>query len=133
VATVVVLGVVTSLLLSAGVGDDRDNAAATAAGDDMPSSAWANTAVDVDEPDVETAESSVDDVDLVTWGDNVRYWRNERGLSQVQLAALARVTQTAISLLEAGRRRPSDPMKIAVARALDIPAPQLFPYPKDVR
>src|SRR5262245_22568451 len=89
--------------------------------------------------DPQPVAAAVDDVDLEVWGDNVRYWRVERGLTQAQLssrlavAGVAGATQSAISDIEQGRRRPSDQQRIGIARVLDVPAPQLFPLPRDVR
>ena len=76
------------------------------------------------------------DVDLDVWGANVRDWRTYRALTQRELAG--RVSDLtgrnfgpdAISEIENGRRRPTDPVRIAIAAALDAHPFVLFPYPE---
>ncbi len=51
----------------------------------------------------------------------LRRWRKLRGTSQLQLALDAGTTQRHLSFVETGRSRPSRPMVIRLARALDVP------------
>lgn len=63
------------------------------------------------------------------WGANLRAARLKAGLTQVQLAKLARVTQYTVSRIENGGHRPSDESKILLARAFGVTVEALFPYP----
>lgn len=56
-----------------------------------------------------------------TFGTQLRDWRRSRGLSQLDLAADADVSQRHISFLETGRSRPSREMVIHLGQALDVP------------
>ena len=56
----------------------------------------------------------------------LRRWRLARGLSQAQLAALAGVTQAAISECESGRRVPSLRTAAKLAAAVRAPLPSLM-------
>lgn len=56
-----------------------------------------------------------------TFGIQLRDWRRSRGLSQLDLAADADVSQRHISFLETGRSRPSREMVIHLGQALDVP------------
>ncbi len=51
----------------------------------------------------------------------LRRWRAQRGLSQLDLAHRARISQRHISFLELGRAKPSRDMVERVAAALDVP------------
>ena len=66
-----------------------------------------------------------------TWGTGVRALRNIKGLTQVQLAAKAGVSQSKISELESGSRRISDAVRVRIAAALDAQPHLLFPYLAD--
>lgn len=55
------------------------------------------------------------------FGEAVRHWRRVRNLSQFELALMASVSQRHLSCLETGRSRPSRPMVMQLAEALDIP------------
>ncbi|MFK8031079.1 MAG: helix-turn-helix domain-containing protein [Gammaproteobacteria bacterium] len=57
----------------------------------------------------------------MVFGDVVRRWRKVRKLSQFELALMASVSQRHLSCLETGRSRPSRPMVMQLAEALDIP------------
>ncbi len=57
----------------------------------------------------------------MVFGDVVRQWRRVRKLSQFELALMASVSQRHLSCLETGRSRPSRPMVMQLAEALDIP------------
>ncbi|MEM7083933.1 MAG: helix-turn-helix transcriptional regulator [Pseudomonadota bacterium] len=57
----------------------------------------------------------------MVFGDVVRQWRKVRKLSQFELAMMASVSQRHLSCLETGRSRPSRPMVMQLAEALDIP------------
>lgn len=51
----------------------------------------------------------------------LRYWRNRRGLSQLELALEAEVSSRHLSYLESGRSRPSDEMVLRLLSVLDVP------------
>lgn len=51
----------------------------------------------------------------------LRYWRAQRGHSQLDLALLADVSARHISCLESGRARPSDEMVLRLMGALGVP------------
>jgi transcriptional regulator with XRE-family HTH domain len=44
---------------------------------------------------------------LITFGENLRFHRKEKGLAQEKLAELADLDRTYISLLERGKRNPT--------------------------
>ena len=51
----------------------------------------------------------------------LRYWRNRRGLSQLELALEADVSARHVSFLESGRSRPSEEMVLRLLAVLDVP------------
>jgi len=55
------------------------------------------------------------------FGRRLRAWRQQRGLSQFELAARAGTTPRHISFLETGRSRPGTDMVIRLASELDLP------------
>ena len=54
----------------------------------------------------------------------LRWWRAQRGLSQLALAARAGISQRHLSFLELGRAQPSRDMVSQIADALDVPLRQ---------
>jgi len=56
-----------------------------------------------------------------TFGRILRDWRHKRGMSQLDLALAAEVSQRHISFLESGRSQPSRDMALRLATILDIP------------
>ena len=54
-------------------------------------------------------------------GSLLRRWRDLRGLSQLDLALDAGVSQKHVSFVESGRSRPSPQMVVDLAEALDVP------------
>lgn len=56
-----------------------------------------------------------------TFGSLLREWRRARGISQLELAMRADVSQRHISFLETGRSRPSTEMVVHLGRVLDVP------------
>jgi transcriptional regulator with XRE-family HTH domain len=54
----------------------------------------------------------------------LRWWRQRRELSQLQLALKAEVSQRHVSFLELGRTKPSREMVLRLATALDVPLRQ---------
>ena len=54
-------------------------------------------------------------------GTLLRYWRDVRGKSQLDLALDANISQRHFSFVESGRSVPSRPLLMAVAEALDVP------------
>lgn len=63
------------------------------------------------------------------WGANLRARRTQLGLTQVQVAQVAGVTQQAIGHFESGQFVPLDRTKVALARALGTTPGELFPWP----
>jgi transcriptional regulator with XRE-family HTH domain len=55
------------------------------------------------------------------FGPLLKFWRQRRGVSQLDLALDASVSQRHLSFLESGRAAPSREMVLALARALDVP------------
>jgi transcriptional regulator with XRE-family HTH domain len=58
------------------------------------------------------------------FGSRLRWWRGHRGLSQLELANAAEVSQRHVSFLESGRTTPSREMALRLATALDLPLRQ---------
>jgi len=56
-----------------------------------------------------------------SFGTLMRHWRNERRMSQLDLALAADVSARHISFLETGRARPSRKMVVALSETLDVP------------
>ena len=59
-----------------------------------------------------------------SFGPRLRWWRDRRGLSQLDLAGTAGTTQRHLSFLESGRAAPSREMILRLAAALDLPLRQ---------
>jgi transcriptional regulator with XRE-family HTH domain len=59
-----------------------------------------------------------------TFGARLRWWRERRGLSQLDLASTAETSQRHLSFLESGRTAPSREMVLRLATALDVPLRQ---------
>ncbi|MGE0731031.1 MAG: helix-turn-helix domain-containing protein [Acidimicrobiia bacterium] len=55
----------------------------------------------------------------------LKYWRRQRGLSQLDLALAADVSARHVSFLETGRSRPSAEMVLRLATALGVPLRQV--------
>ena len=55
------------------------------------------------------------------FGNQLREWRQLRGISQLDLAARAEVSQRHISFLETGRSRPSREMVVHLGQVLEVP------------
>jgi transcriptional regulator with XRE-family HTH domain len=55
---------------------------------------------------------------------SLRWWRRQRGLSQLDLAARTEISQRHLSFLELGRASPSRDMVMRLATALDVPLRQ---------
>jgi transcriptional regulator with XRE-family HTH domain len=58
------------------------------------------------------------------FGEGLRWWRDRRGLSQLDLAGDADTSQRHISFLESGRTGPSREMVLRLCAALDVPLRQ---------
>ena len=58
---------------------------------------------------------------VVTFGEELRRWRDARRYSQLALASAAEVSQRHLSFLETGRSRPSREMVLHLARTLELP------------
>jgi transcriptional regulator with XRE-family HTH domain len=59
-----------------------------------------------------------------SFGARLRWWRERRGLSQLDLAGVAEASQRHLSFLESGRTAPSRDMVLRLAAALDVPLRQ---------
>lgn len=59
---------------------------------------------------------------MSTFGQELKAWRYRRGLSQLELAVRADVSQRHISFLETGRSNPSREMVLHLGMALDVPS-----------
>jgi transcriptional regulator with XRE-family HTH domain len=55
------------------------------------------------------------------FGDVLRQWRRKRDLSQLDLAAAARISQRHLSFIESGRSQPSREIILRIAQTLDLP------------
>lgn len=55
------------------------------------------------------------------FGNLLRYWRKQRGFSQLSLSLAGNVSQRHLSFLESGRSQPSREMILQLAEILDIP------------
>lgn len=58
------------------------------------------------------------------FGPGLRWWRERRGFSQLDLAGAAETTQRHLSFLESGRASPSREMILRLAAVLDLPLRQ---------
>lgn len=56
-----------------------------------------------------------------TFGDHLRFWRQQRRLSQLELAADAAVSTRHLSFVETGRSLPSREMVLRLAQRLEVP------------
>ncbi len=61
------------------------------------------------------------------WGERVRNARKAANLTQQDLSEMVACHPTTISDIEVGRTLPSDPLKVRLARALDVDPAELFP------
>jgi transcriptional regulator with XRE-family HTH domain len=59
-----------------------------------------------------------------SFGERLRWWRERRGLSQLELAGIADSSQRHLSFLESGRTSPSREMVLRLSGALDLPLRQ---------
>ncbi|HEY7687711.1 MAG TPA: helix-turn-helix transcriptional regulator [Dongiaceae bacterium] len=59
-----------------------------------------------------------------SFGARLRWWRERRGLSQLDFAGAAGTSQRHLSFLESGRTAPSQDMVLRLAAALDLPLRQ---------
>jgi transcriptional regulator with XRE-family HTH domain len=59
-----------------------------------------------------------------SFASRLKWWRERRGLSQLELAGAADVSQRHLSFLEVGRTSPSREMVLRLAAALDLPLRQ---------
>lgn len=55
------------------------------------------------------------------FGGQIRYWRNARGRTQLEVAMMSGYSQRHVSFLESGRARPSREAVLVMADTLDIP------------
>ncbi len=59
-------------------------------------------------------------------GNRLRELRGERGLTQAELAAMVRVSRKTINTVENGVFVPSTLLALKIARALGLPAEEIF-------
>ena len=59
--------------------------------------------------------------EVTAFGRQMRMWRRQRGLSQLELAVRADVSQRHVSFIETGRSRPRQHVVHRVAEALEVP------------
>jgi XRE family transcriptional regulator, regulator of sulfur utilization len=64
--------------------------------------------------------------EAVMFGEALRRWRNERDLTQEDLAHRAGITTTYASLVERGRKTPSLTVVLKLCRALDCTPGELL-------
>lgn len=57
---------------------------------------------------------------LLTFGENLRFHRNQKGIAQEKLAELAELDLTYISLLERGKRNPTLSCIARLAKVLEV-------------
>lgn len=62
------------------------------------------------------------------WGERLAEHRNQRGLSQADLAERIGTSQQAVSRWESGRHSPPDSARIELARLFGTTVARLFPY-----
>src|SRR5262245_38584564 len=78
--------------------------------------------------DLERASPFLRAVDMTvqpkSFGARLRWWRERRGLSQLDFAGAAGTSQRHLSFLESGRTGPSQEMVLRLAAALDLPLRQ---------
>jgi transcriptional regulator with XRE-family HTH domain len=58
---------------------------------------------------------------LECFGESVRIYRQQKGLSQEKLAELAQIDRTYVSPIELGKQNPSLDVIYRIAKALDMP------------
>lgn len=58
---------------------------------------------------------------IAEFSDHCRFWRRERGYSQLNLAIKADISQKHLSWLETGRSQPSREMVVKLAKTMDLP------------
>ena len=71
----------------------------------------------------------IDDNDksyLLALGKRIKYYREQRGVSQEQLAFICNVHRTYIGMLERAERNPTIISIIKVAKGLNVPLEQLL-------
>ena len=56
-----------------------------------------------------------------TFAESIKYWRNNRGLSQLDLSLDAEVSSKHISFLETGKSKPSKDMVLHLSQVMNIP------------
>ena len=58
---------------------------------------------------------------VTAFGRYMKHWRRQRGLSQLELAVRADVSQRHVSFIESGRSRPREDVVYKIAEALEVP------------
>src|ERR1043165_3364447 len=61
---------------------------------------------------------------VTAFGPRLKWWREQRGLSQLALAGMAESSQRHVSFLESGRTDPSRDMVLRLCAVLDVPLRQ---------
>ena len=55
------------------------------------------------------------------FGRQLKQWRRQHGVSQLELATAAQLSQRYVSFIETGRSRPGEAVVLRVGEALDLP------------
>ena len=66
----------------------------------------------------------INDPKVKGFGQRLKWWREQRGLSQLALSGAAETSQRHLSFLESGRAEPSREMVLRLAAVLDVPLRQ---------
>ena len=72
----------------------------------------------------ESSSRQLDSNEII--GSEVRFWRNERGLTGAKLAKLSGISPGMLTKIEQGKVAPSIQTLVAVAKALDVPISMFF-------
>jgi transcriptional regulator with XRE-family HTH domain len=62
--------------------------------------------------------------EVTTFGQRLKWWREQRGYSQLALAGIGEISQRHLSFLESGRAEPSREMVLRLCAVLDVPLRQ---------
>ena len=64
---------------------------------------------------------------------NLKYWRNKRGYTQLDIASFCGVSRNTISSIERGKFLPTLPLAFLLARSLYVPITSLFDFSDDIK
>ena len=66
-------------------------------------------------------------------GQSIKQLRKDRGISQFEFAKRVKISQTYLSLVEAGKRHCTVHFLESIAKGLDVPLPVLFWFSMEVK